>query len=315
MAAHRGRQDAEVEHRLCSALLRVDEVEHAVGHASRERAQRLITRNQLDLHRPGRVRRIADDDGFGDGATREIPHPDAAADVRGPAIALVIMERLQRADEIAGDHEVVCLVDRETMRIEAVRRRCKRPCLHEPRLGVVLDDAPGLRAAGATHERHEKAAVAERAELVGDGGRRIVRADERRIARIGDIEEEHLVLPTQHTQQAAERHRPPVAGETDVVRFVADRAFAGQWDGTQDLAVGRRIASKSMTAMKSALTCSLSDAQTSNVSSPFASNACVAPASKPVAITPYVARRRKVRTRGHVVAVIDSLSPRDWGCR
>ena len=69
--------------------------------------------------------------------------------------------------------------------------------------------------------------------------RRIVRSDERRMPPIGDIEEEHLILPTQHTQQAAERQRPPVVGEADVVRLVADRTASGQRDGTQDLAIGR----------------------------------------------------------------------------
>ena len=56
------------------------------------------------------------------------------------------------------------------------------------------------------------------------------------------VEEEHLILPAQHAEQAAQRHRPAVAGEADVVRFVADRAGAGQRDGTKDLAVSRRIA-------------------------------------------------------------------------
>ena len=49
------------------------------------------------------------------------------------AIALVIMERLQRADEVAGDHQVVRLVDRDAVRIESVRGRRERPRLHEPR--------------------------------------------------------------------------------------------------------------------------------------------------------------------------------------
>ena len=42
----------------------------------------------------------------------------------------------------------------------------------------------------------------------------------------GHVEEEDLILPTQHAQQATERQRPPIAGEPDVVRLVPDRAGA-----------------------------------------------------------------------------------------
>ena len=155
---------------------------------------------------------------------REIPDPDAAADVR--RVAAVDVERAQRTDEVAGDHEVVRFVDRDAVRIESVGREdvTGHACTNASS-GVVLDHPPGLRAIRATHERHEKAAVAERGELVGDGClRRIVRADERGMAWIGDVEEEDLILTAQHAEQAAERQRPPIAGEPDVVRLVADRA-------------------------------------------------------------------------------------------
>ena len=179
----RTREDVEVEHRRCRAFLRVDEIELVIDHTGRERAQALIARNQLDFHRAGRMRRVADGNGPGDGTSREIPHPDAAAEVR--RVAVVDMERAQRADEVAGDHEVVRFVDRDAVRIESVRREARRATSARTPFGVVLDHPPGLRAIPATHERHEKAAVAERGELVGDGClRRIVRADERRLARM-----------------------------------------------------------------------------------------------------------------------------------
>ena len=92
----------EVEHRLCRALLRIDQIQLVVHHARRERAQAAIGRDQLDLHRPGRPRRTADDDRLGDLTAREIPHPDAAAAVR--RVAPVHVERAQGTDEVAGDH-------------------------------------------------------------------------------------------------------------------------------------------------------------------------------------------------------------------
>ena len=54
----------------------------------------------------------------------------------------------------------------------------------------------------------------------------------------GDVEEEDLILTTQDAEQAAERHRPPIAGEADMVRLVADGAGSRQRHGTEDLAVG-----------------------------------------------------------------------------
>ena len=162
----RDREDIEVEDGRRRSLLCIDEVEGVVDHTRRERAQPLIARNQLDFHRAGRARRVTHNDGPGDGTTREIPDPDAAAQVR--RVTAVDMERAQRADEVAGDHEVVHFVDR-------------KPCGLNPSAGGVAGHArtklrpasysttrPGCGAVRAAHERHEKAAVAERCELVGD---------------------------------------------------------------------------------------------------------------------------------------------------
>ena len=110
------------------AFLRIDEIQLVVDHPRRVRAQAAIARNQLDLHRPGRIRRVADGDGPDDGALREIPDPDAAADVR--RVATVHVQRAQRTDEVTGDHQVVRFVDRDAVRIESVLGRLDRPRLH-----------------------------------------------------------------------------------------------------------------------------------------------------------------------------------------
>ena len=191
------------------------------------------------------------------------------------------VERAQRADEVAGDHEVVRFVDREAVRIESVRReestghaftKCSPASYSTTRPGW----APFAPPMNVTR----KPPLLERGELVGDGClRRIVRADERRMARIGDVEEEDLILTTQHAEQATERQRPPVAGETDVVRLVADRAgvrTAVRYGGPCRRSGESR--SKSMTARKSGAMCAWSDAQTSRV---FSRAISAQPGSRP----------------------------------
>ena len=47
------------------------------------------------------------------------------------------------------------------------------------------------------------------------------------MAWIGDVEEEDLVLTTQNAEQAADGQRPPVIGDADMVRLVANGAGSG----------------------------------------------------------------------------------------
>src|SRR5207247_11377833 len=147
------------------------------------------------------------------------------------------------ADKVTGDHEVVRFVNRDPMRVKSVRGRIDGPGLHDVEAGVVLHHTPWSGAIRATHKRHEKAPVAERGELIGDGRfRRIVRADERWMAWIGDVEEEDLILTPQNAEQATESQRPPIAGETNMVRLVANGAGSRQRYGAEYSAVVRRAA-------------------------------------------------------------------------
>jgi len=67
--------------------------------------------------------------------------------------------------------------------------------------------------------------IGSHAKVVGDGGVRwIVSVNELRKAWISYIKEEDLSLTAQKAQQAAKGQRPPVAGEGDMVRLVADGA-------------------------------------------------------------------------------------------
>jgi hypothetical protein len=82
-----------------------------------------------------------------------------------------------------------------------------------------------MSATRAAHKRREKTPGAERGKIVGDGGvRRIVRANELRMAWLCYIKEEDLSLTSQKAEQATEGQRPPVAGDADMVWLVADGA-------------------------------------------------------------------------------------------
>src|SRR5205814_222536 len=112
---------------------------------------------QLDLHRAGRMPRLTDKDGVGDGTIGEVPDADTAAQVHH--VTAVDMERQQWADKVARDHEVVRFVNRDTVRTKSVRGRIERPCFYEVAFGVVFDHASGIGAIRATHKRNEKATV------------------------------------------------------------------------------------------------------------------------------------------------------------
>src|SRR5215831_603458 len=57
---------------------------------------------------------------------------------------------------------------------------------------------------------------------------------------MGDVEEEDLLLPLEHGQQASASENLPVGGEPDVVRLVAARSGPGQRHGGDHLPVSRR---------------------------------------------------------------------------
>src|SRR5215475_7418663 len=132
------------------------------------------------------------------------------------------MERQQGADKITGDHEVMRFVKRNAVRIKSIGRWIDWPRLHKIEPGIILHYTPWMGTVRATHKRREKATGTECGELVGDGGvRRIVSAQELRMARPGDVKEEDLILPSQNTEQATEGQRPPIAGDADMVGLVA----------------------------------------------------------------------------------------------
>ena len=90
---------------------------------------------------------------------------------------------------------------------------------------IIFHHTPWMSALRAAHKRRENPPGAERGKVVGDGGvRRIVRANELRMAWLCYIKEEDLRLTPQKAEQATEGQRPPVAGEADMVRLVADGA-------------------------------------------------------------------------------------------
>ena len=159
----RGREDAEVEHGRRRAFLRIDEIERLSAMPAVKARRRWSRGINCTSIVPAGCAGSPTAMVLVMARLREIPDPDAAADVRAAATA-VDMQRVHRADEVAGDHEVVRLVNRDAVRIESVIGRSSRPRLDERRVGVVLDDASWLRAARAAHERDEKAAVAERGE-------------------------------------------------------------------------------------------------------------------------------------------------------
>jgi hypothetical protein len=194
----------------------IDEIELIIGHTRCECAVPSVARNQPDLHRSDVV---TDDDSADDGTLREVPNPDTPTPVWHTSAD---MERGNWTYIVTGDHEVMRFVNRDAVRIK--RMLCvvgggwQR--LHDVEVYIIFHHTPWMRATRATHKRREKPPSAERGKLVGDGGvRRIVRANELRMAWLCDIKEEDLSLTPQKAEQATEGQRPSVAGEADMVRL------------------------------------------------------------------------------------------------
>jgi len=61
------------------------------------------------------------------------------------------------------------------------------------------------------------------------------------MARMTHIEEEDLILIAQNAEQAAERQRPFIGREADVVRLVSNSAGTRQRHGPEHCAIGRRV--------------------------------------------------------------------------
>lgn len=57
------------------------------------------------------------------------------------------------------------------------------------------------------------------------------------MARISDVEEEDLILPTQNAEEATKGQRPSIAGEADMVRLIANGAGARQRYGAEHFAI------------------------------------------------------------------------------
>lgn len=54
------------------------------------------------------------------------------------------------------------------------------------------------------------------------------------------VEKENLILAAQNAQQSGPHKRFAIGGKPDVMRFVADRRWAGQWHSAQHFAVAWR---------------------------------------------------------------------------
>jgi hypothetical protein len=114
------------------------------------------------------------------------------------------------------------------MWIESVGRRSERPFLNASQARVIFYHSPGMSPVRTCHEGGEEAAVFERSELVGDGGiRRVVGVKEGRVARVGNVEEEDLIVPIEDAEETPEGQCLPVAGEAHVVGFVTYGARPG----------------------------------------------------------------------------------------
>ena len=152
------------------------------------------------------------------------------------------VERRRRTDEVARHHQVQLGPDRNAVRIESVVRQPLRMLGDDLAVTIEFDDAAGMMPFCPAHHRHEKSAVGQRVELIGDRRlRRIRRRQEAGTRRPRHVEEEDLVLSLEDAEEAAGRQRPAVARQADVMRLVAARARAGNRYGPDDLAVALRI--------------------------------------------------------------------------
>jgi len=115
----------------------------------------------------------------------------------------VDVQRQQRADEIAGHHKVVRLIDGDSVRLK--RRREARPAKPNViKVRIVFDHTPGWDPCGPPMNVARKPPVLRGANSsVIDASAGFVGPDELRFARIRDVEEEHLIVPTQNAQQTA----------------------------------------------------------------------------------------------------------------
>jgi len=108
------------------------------------------------------------------------------------------------------------------MRIEAIIRRVRGVLADQIEMAVKLGHTTRRMTRRTTHHGHQKAALRQRMEFIGYGGKRWVGGcNELGLAWVGNIPEEDLLLPFEYAEQPAAGDDSAVGREADVMHLVS----------------------------------------------------------------------------------------------
>src|SRR5215469_3001883 len=186
-----------------------------IEHTGGEPALLWIAGNQFHVNGS---RRIGDINGAQNFPAPEVPDAHAATKLQ---VSGNRIKRGGRTYEVAGDHQVDLWPRGNAVRVETIRGWIFRMFLQKIQIFVEFRYASRCMPLRASHHGDEKTAFRQSVELVSNcRKRRISGGNKLRLIRIGNIEEENLLLSFQHAEQAATGYHLAVCRKPDVMKFV-----------------------------------------------------------------------------------------------